>query len=177
MEKIYSQDPRRSFQLSAGLFMEFRQQTSASIVFPIAARIPSEAFFKCWESVLDVPQLPNWGVCSSLAHINSIPPSHDVTMRAECTISLFPALLGMQRQHWNQCKTSNETTLGASIYWKWCLMRSLFLKNISKPNVKCTENSHRKKFFFRWRQKFNFDSLLYARNVFSSYFCTKERFF
>lgn len=154
--KIYSQDTRRSFLLSTSLFMEFRQQTSACS-FP---NLPSEASFKCWESVLDVPQLPNWNVCSSLAHINSIPPSHDVVIRAEHAVCLFPALLGMQSQHWNQCKASNETTLRASIYWKWCLMTSFSFWRTFQSQMWNVQKTLTEKFFFHWRQKFNFGSLL-----------------
>lgn len=121
-------------------------------------------------------EFQNQNVCSSLPHSNSIPLLHDVVIHRECIRCFFPVLLGMQRQHWNQCKTSSETTLRASIYWKWCLMRSLFMKNILKPNGKCMENSCNKVLLSTAR-KMNFDSLLYARNIFSSYFYTNKRLF
>ena len=170
MEKtFYSQYARRNFWLPASIFGELRLQASSVCSFPSSStafhqRPPLNARSL---SYMCSTEFQNWNVCSSLPHINSIPLSHGVVIHAECTLCLLPVLLGMQRQHWNQCKPSSETTLKASLYWKWCLMRSLFTKNISKPNGKCMEDSCNKVFLSIVR-KMNYDSLLYARNIFFS---------
>lgn len=117
------------------------------LVFPVVAQYSIGKLLQMLGACpICAVEFRNWNVCPGLPHVNSKLLSYDVVIHAVCFLCLFPVLLGMQRQHWNKCKTSSETTLRGRIYWKCCLMRTWFMRNISKPNGKCMENSCNKVF-------------------------------